>query len=190
MKRALPLLFFFVWGCGYHYNSSLTSIKVPYVQGDTKGIFTQELIYQLVASGRFHYGQQKDALRLHVEIKHKSQKQIGYRHDRENAGKVLKNLVATEGRESIFAEMTLLSADGDIVLGPLEVQADADYDYIDQNALRDITFVDQNGQTRTVLSFSLGQLEGIDAAQMAVEIPVYRALAQKIVEALMQKERG
>ncbi|MBN1915224.1 MAG: hypothetical protein JW769_04985 [Parachlamydiales bacterium] len=187
MKHVFALLFFFVAGCGYYSPSSQVSIQVPYIEGDHKGLLTQELIYQLSSSGYFTYSTGRNAYRLDVKLLDKSHNQIGYRHDREKAQKKRKNVVATEGREVLVAEVTLLNADGETLLGPINVSADIDYDYIDQNALADLAFIDSSGQQRSVLSFSLGQLEGIDAAQAAAELPLYHSLAKKIIETLMEQ---
>ena len=72
----------------------------------------------------------------------------------------------------------------EVVYGPYRVAADADYDYVDGDSIRDLTFIDSSGSTITVLPFSLGQLEPKESAALAATKPLYRRLAQKVVDAI------
>ena len=65
------------------------------------------------------------------------------------------------------------------------IKADATYDYFDQNSLRDLTFIDLQGDVQTSVAFSLGQLDSVGTAGEDAIYPIYRILAQKIVEGII-----
>ncbi len=80
-------------------------------------------------------------------------------------------------------EVVFYEGDSDqIAYGPYAITASSDYDYIDGDSIQDLTFVDTQGVFTTVLPFSLGQLEPVESAQEAATQPLYRRLAQKIVD--------
>lgn len=122
--------------------------------------------------------------RLLVTLQGTENSVVGYRYDRQKTdGKISKNIVADEGRKTIQAEAALYSGE-EIVYGPFQVGADADYDYIDGDAISDLLFTNSTGIPTTVLPFSLGQLEPIEAAQEATNRPLYTKIAQNIVDAI------
>ena len=192
MKKAILLLTCFIMCSGCGYKCSLTqngkehvSIDVPYAEGDTKGLFTRELIYILSTQSPYIYASSGADYCLDVVFLEKKDEKIGYRRDRDkNTGAILKNVVPTEGRKIVKAEASLKNKEGDIVWGPCEFTSSSDYDYVDQDSLGDLSFINQQNQRQTVLSFSLGQLESIGEAQEASESPLYRRLAQKIVDSI------
>ena len=48
--------------------------------------------------------------------------------------------MGTENRKAITVEVKIVSAaTGKLILGPQKVKADADYDYVDPNSLRDVS---------------------------------------------------
>ena len=192
MKKAFLLLncFLLFNGCGYKWSLSQDSknqisIDIPYVKGDTKGIFTKELIYLLSTQSPYTFSPNGAEYLLEVEFLDNSDSKIGYRRDRDkNTGAVLKNVVPTEGRKTVKVKASISDKEGSIVWGPYEFSCFSDYDYVDQDSLSDLSFINTLGQRQTVLSFSLGQLESIGAAQDASENPLYRSLAQKIIDSI------
>ncbi|MFQ5729847.1 MAG: hypothetical protein ACE5GN_05765, partial [Waddliaceae bacterium] len=81
------------------------------------------------------------------------------------------SMIPTETRIKVLAEVTVRdSCSGEMVLGPAKIYASVDYDH-DYYFSRDAVNV-----------FSLGQLTDSDAAHDAVQSPLNRALAQKIVD--------
>jgi hypothetical protein len=176
--------------CGYRAEGGgsghITTITVPYVQGDPEGELTDQLIKQLSASGRFEVVRHGGCLCLNVAIVDAANDRIGYQYSRDDTKqKRQKNLIATENRRLMTAEVTLVNTvSGEILLGPIPVKAFAEYDYIDSGSLRDLTFVNSQGKTKKTLTFSLGQLDSIEGAQDDVAVPLYRVLAQSIVDGI------
>lgn len=75
---------------------------------------------------------------------------------------------------------------GKPVIGPQTIKAFADYDYVDSNSLQDLSFIDPSTGTRvTSIAFSLGQLDSVGSAGEDALHPIYRQLAQKIVEGMV-----
>jgi len=98
---------------------------------------------------------------------------------------VKKNLLAAEGRNILEAEVTLYRKDTEeIAFGPYLLTADSEYDYVDGDSLKDLTFVSATGELIEVLPFSLGQLESLESALEASSKPVNARLAQKIVDVI------
>ena len=174
-------------GCGYRSSCEGTcykTISVNYVSGDSTGQLTSALIYAISSNGIYEYCKQKADLRLEVALVDVAHEQIGYRRNRSPDGTVRKSIMPTEGRTKMAAFVTLLTESGKKVWGPRRIEADADYDYIDQDSLGDLSFVEPNGNRVTVLQFSLGQLESIAGAQEAALPPLYRKLSCAIVDAI------
>ncbi len=175
--------------CGYRggFGGKEALLTVPYIQGDKNGFFTGELIRQINESTSFRYSNHEGDLLLRVVVLEICQDQIGYRTElmKEN-GEVRDNIRPTEGRQTMKARVTLERVDTqEIAWGPHVFSSDADYDYVDQDSLQDLAFVDpRTGLPTTVLRFSLGQLEPAENAQEAALTPLYRKLSQKILDAI------
>lgn len=179
-------------GCGYRFEGSeekgdLVTISVPYVNGDIEGQLNAELIKALSASGRFDCIQNQGQLVLEVSVIADADDRIGYRFDRNpTSGKLRKNIVGTENRRTISAEVRLLDGSTkEIVMGPQIVKGLSEYDYVDSNSIRDLTFTNTDGKPETILNFSLGQLDSIEGAHDDSSIVAYRNLARKVVDALI-----
>jgi len=74
-----------------------------------------------------------------------------------------------------------------VVIGPIFVKADSDYDYYDPESIRDLSFVTNQGYRIATINFSLGQLDSIEGAVDDVAVPVYHSLAQKIVDGIISQ---
>jgi hypothetical protein len=170
--------------CGYQWQTeSRPTLSIPFAQGDEDGAFTAEVIRSLSASGLVDIVPAKGDYQLALTFLDTQNETIGYRIDPQKVdGKVRHNLQACEGRKTIALEATLYKGD-EVAYGPFHLVADADYDYVDGDSIQDLTFTNPHG-TFTVLPFSLGQLEPIDAAQEAAGRPLYNRLAQKVVDAI------
>ncbi len=192
MFRYLRLLnFLLLAGCGYHFQETAqkTTLSIPYVKGDNEGQLTSELIRQFSASGAYEVVRTGGSLLLKVDIMGDNQEKIGFRYDREEfSGKIKKNLMATENRRLIRAEVSLIEeASNEVVSGPFQVTAFADFDYTDVNSIYDLAFIGPHDKRTTVLNFSLGQVDSIEGAQDDAIVAVYRQLAQKVVSALVNR---
>lgn len=166
-----------------------TTVSIPYICGDTRGIFTDALIHALAASGRFVYQREGGELTLNVSITSKPDEKIGYNYDRKGKiGKRLKKLIGTEGRLSICTQVSIIeTSSGALVSKPETITAHADYDYADYRSIKDLSYVNPQGVRQSSIAFSLGQLDTIEGAQADVAFLLYKEVAQKIVTALLAR---
>jgi hypothetical protein len=172
--------------CGYRVADpeDRKTISVPYVEGDQQGELTAELIWQLEHTGLYEFVRGGADLVLKVSIIGDQKETIGFSYDRHaESGKIEKNLMATENRRNLVAKVTLLEGEK-VVLGPVEITGWGEYDYVDVNSLRALSFINENGKREKVITFSLGQLDSVEGAEDNVLVPAYRLLARKIVMAL------
>jgi hypothetical protein len=104
---------------------------------------------------------------------------IGFRYDHLRGKSYKRTIIPVETRLIATAEVSLVDAASRCALMPtvrLSAAVDLDHEY---NA----TYTDSN-------VFSLGQLTDADAAFSAAKVPLYRALAQKIVEYISLRAVG
>lgn len=178
--------------CGYRVadQDAKTTISIPYIEGDHHGQLTSELARQLTVSGLYDLVSSDGDLILQVAIVADQNNIIGFRYDRsEESGKLEKNLMATENRRILSAQVAIVdSHNGKAVIGPLKISGFGEYDYIDVSSLRELAFVTPSGKREKVIDFSLGQLDSIEGAQDDVLTPTYRQLAQKIVAVLQRAD--
>lgn len=167
--------------CGYRFGqgdglaSRFSSISVPYVQGDQDGTLTATLIKEIVRSGVFEYRYQGGGLVLNVKQLDLDEDNIGFRYDRKKRGALTDDVIPTETRVTIFVEVSVTEAAScKTLLGPVRLSASVDYDH-DYYSSRD-----------GINIFSLGQLSDLDAAYDAVQVPLHRAIAEKIVDYITQ----
>ncbi len=194
----LPIIFAFfclyLSSCGYRWepdypNGVRPSIAVPFVIGDEEGNLTSEIVRALNSSGLAEVRNSAGDYRLQVTILGSGIETVGYRRDRQDIfGKSRKQLLACEGRKTMTVEATLFEGDtGKVAFGPYQVSADADYDYVDGDSLKDLAFIGATGAEIIVLPFSLGQLESNETAQEASTRPLYNRIAQKIVDVIFSE---
>lgn len=190
MKKIFYLGWFFLaFGCSYKMDTSdglvQKRVNVPFVIGDSDGRLTAALTYQLSSQGLLEYSHSKADFILRAEVISLTNDKIGYKKDRDPDGKLRKNLMPIEGREKIEVRVTLLSnLNKEVVWGPKLFSTDIDYDYVDEDSVKDLSFINDSGQRETVLSFSLGQLESVFCAQEAALRPLYIKIAKNIVSVL------
>lgn len=166
-------------------SSNYTTLSIPYVEQDLDGELTAELAFQLASSGSFTYRHSGGAHILQVSLSPINTSQIGYRRDRKKDGTLKKNITPIEARDRVTATVSIIErATSKVVLGPIKIDADTDYDFVDQDSLEDLSFITPEGTRDTVLDFSLGQLESRGSAQKAAQRPLYRKLAKKIVDVI------
>jgi hypothetical protein len=187
-KISFPLLFLLcLTSCGYHFASGdRIAVSVPYVIGDDEGGLTSALIAQIANHPTLRYSYNEGQWILSVQILNVDDDRVGYRYERRPvSGKLRKHLQGIEDRRRIIAEVVILSAESEEILyGPYTVSADMDYDYVDQDSLKDLSIEVDGKVVQTTEAFSLGQLDTIDAAKSDVLTPLYRKLAQKIIDGI------
>ncbi len=193
MIRVFFTLFFLLCcSCSrYHWGEGkkeeLVFLNMPYAQGDVDGAFTAAMIRQLGESSFFQYDP-SSSFHVKVCLRESGIEHIGYRHDRTHKDLPKKSVLPTEGRERIRAEVSLIEGGSErVLLGPYIVEAEADFDFITQNDLNDLTFVNAEGMRESVLRFSMGQLEPSSSATDAARRVVLDHLAQKIVRLMTIK---
>ena len=174
LPLVLSVLFFS--SCYYQFghgdlSERYSTISVPYAQGDLKGDLTAEVVRKLSSSGALRYVNHGGDLTLRIKVVELSEENIGFRYDRKKSGKLKKSIIPTETRVNAFAEVSLVEAGtGKTVRGPVMITADAEFDH---------TYYTTRDKINV---FSLGQLSDIDAACDAAMIPLNRALAERIVD--------
>lgn len=190
MRALAACLFLALSGCGYRFSEDAerhNTISVPFIKGDANGQLTSELIHALSASGHYEFRKSNSNLELLVTLVSEGDERIGYRYDRNpTTEKLRKNIVGVENRETISVEAKLIDVyTQQVILGPEIITASADYDYVDYNSIRDLTFIQPSGKPTTIINFSLGQLDSIEGAHDDARTPIFRKLAQKIVDGLI-----
>ncbi len=195
-KKWLCLILLMMSSCGYRFagDGEQKTVTIPYVIGDVEGQLTNALIRQISSTSQFRYHPSHGQLILKVELIQDVNDKIGFRYQRKedpksaDKNKIKKHLFPTENRRTLTAQVSLISsATDDIVYGPLTVSANADYDYIDEGSLYDLTYEIAPEEFIPILRFSEGQLDSIEGAQDDVLTPVYRRLAQNILSALFNE---
>lgn len=180
---------FILFGCGYRYDSGeQIAVSVPYVVGDFEGELTDAIIAALSQTANFRYTTGSGDWILKATIKGVKNDRIGFRRDRrDKSGKQERNVIGTENRKSISVEVSIVNATtGKLILGPQVIKADAAYDYDDPNSLQDVSFINPATGTRTTsIAFSLGQLDSVGSAGEDATYPIYKLLAQKIVDGMI-----
>jgi len=188
---ALLSFSFVAGGCGYQWGRQFPEdarpiISVPFIAGDEDGSLTAEIISRLESSGLAKVSTSNGNYRLVLSILGNCKNQIGYRRDRQKIkSHIQKNLVAAELRKTMDVEVILFQGNTEnIAFGPYKISAWSDYDYVDGDSYQDLTFPGPTGAPILVLPFSLGQLEDVESAELAAAKPLYRKLAQKIVDVI------
>lgn len=161
--------------CGYEQGhgpllEKYSSISVPYIEGDTEGRLTAELIRQLSSSGAFTYKNDEGELVLKVKMLDTYDQNIGYQFARDENNQLLDSIVPTEGRMGSLVEVSVEeSGSGKVLLGPKRISAEVDFDFDPDLAQNNIT------------AFSLGQFNAVDSARDVAVRPLGKALADNIV---------
>ena len=184
-------LLLFIPSCGYRAVSieERPSVSIPYIRGDDKGLLTSAVIAEMSHMGLYRYVQDGADFVLQVALIGNHEEVIGYRYDRsENSGKLQPNLLATENRRSMVAEVMLFrEKEDEPCLGPFVVSSSAEFDYIDTSTLRELAFISPKGKREAVIDFSEGQLDSVEGAQDNALVPLYRNLAKKIAVAIQRQ---
>lgn len=175
--RSLLLVLLFLTSCGGYktgYGSSIAcynSICIPYVEGDHDGHLTSQLIREVESSGAIKFCSTGADLVLGVKLLDFREENIGFRYDTNKQGELTDNVIPSETRLTVLAEVTVCERCSDrVVIGPdlLSTSIEYDHDY----------YTNDGG----VNVFSLGQLNDIDLAGQVAYRPLVRALAERITD--------
>lgn len=177
-----------MFSCGYHrsevsFFQKYQSIDVPYIQGDLDGRLTSSVIEALSSSSKIAYNPYDPDLILKIEIIQNKEVTVGYQYDiRQSNDELINRLIPNEGKRVISVKVQVVDADqGSVLFGPFEMEAEGDFDFVNFDNYKDLTFVDQKGVTVPVLQFSLGQLDAKEGAKEAALNATCKKLASKIV---------
>lgn len=166
----------FLTSCQYQFGQSellrsYQTISILYAQGDQQGELTTEVIKQISSSGVLRYMNEGGDLTLKIKLVEWREENIDFRYDRKRSGRIKKSIIPTETRVNVEADISLIETrTGQIVRGPTRIKASAEFDH---------TYYSTHDKVNT---FSLGQVNDIDAARDAVKKPLYRCLAERIVD--------
>jgi Lipopolysaccharide-assembly len=178
-KRVVLLwttLLFILTSCQYQLGyGELThryhTFSIPYVEGDQTGELTAEIIKKMTTSSGLNYVSCGGDLILEVKLIDLRDENIGFRYDRKKRGELKRVIIPSETRIKAVVEIKIVEASSQSVKrGPARLTACVDFDH---------TYY----TTRHAVNvFSLGQLNDYDAAQDAVKQPLYKELAERIVD--------
>lgn len=173
-------------GCGYKFAADSPTLSVPYIKGDVDGLFTTAFVGTIAKSGAYQYVDKGGEYLLELAIVSDEYQQIGYRYDREErTGIRINRLEPVEERHKIAVEVKLFDrASGELLRTPFIVKATTDYDFVDQDSAVDVSFVTPSGRTRSVLDFSLGQLDSRDGARDNSRRVLFNKISEKIINSL------
>ena len=167
---------------------ALTKIAIPYIEGDLDGKLTEALIKALSKSPQLEYSKKHEALVFEGKIIENSLEYFGYQYDREPLSNERKNrLIPNEGTRVMALSFSLIEAKTcKVLLGPIHVSADQDFDFVDSDSLLDNFYINPNGNLEPVLFFSLGQLDTKEGAKNGALFPLYEKLSDKVIEGIEQ----
>ncbi len=178
-------------GCGYRtYEGELSchypTLSIPYIEGDINGEFTAKLTHQIATLSDFRIVRDRGDLILQAKILKDDTHHIGYQYDRKKiSGERIERLIPNEGRRVLLVEFSLYERGTNcLVKGPFQVEATADYDFVDPDSVVNVTFLNPSGTRLSVLDFSLGQLDSSEGARDAARHPLYTQLAKKIASGI------
>lgn len=163
-------------GCQYQFgygelSEKYSTISIPYVEGDTDGELTSELIKQFSISGALKYVPNDGALRLVVKWLKLHDENVGFRYDRKKGGELKDYIIPTETRLFATVEVSIIDTSTQkVIQGPHIISTSIDFDH------------EYYSSHHAVNIFSLGQLSDIDAGRETVMHPLNEMLAKKIVD--------
>ncbi len=191
MIRYSLVFLFLLSSCGYRFegpglSEEVTTLSIPYVSGDVDGIITDALVRAFAGSGAYRYLTTGGALELRIHVTGGGNERIGWKYQRSTTGELQHELIATEARRSMSADITLVEGStGEIVYGPTTVHAYVDYDYYEPDSIQDLSFINTFGVRQTSVNFSRGQLDSSEGAYDSSLTPLSRQLAKKIVDRIL-----
>jgi hypothetical protein len=149
------------------------TISIPFACGDNSGFFTQELIKAVACYSNFDYSSSSAQYLLDVKLDCIKSEPIGFRYEQNYEGILGKRLVASEEQLTLKAEVTLKKCrNHQVVIPTFCVLETIEFDFEPETSPQNQT------------SYSMGQLDFLNAAEDAAKIPLYRNISKKIVDYL------
>lgn len=162
-------------------------VSIALISIDDNGLLRQKLAKGLSASGKYYYTSTQSRYQLNVQILTNKTENIGYMWDRKPiTGVLLNKLYPSEGRRFITAKVTMKDTHlNENLIKPFEVSTQTDYDFVNPTVLENIQFIDTFGEVKSVLQYSLGQLDSEEGAQTESYEPLYDLLVEKIIRGIL-----
>ena|GEM_PF-1687917 len=163
-------------GCCYQFGQGGCieqgkTVSVPYIEGDRRGVFTNELVHAIATNGHLRMQQGCADYSLRVCLLPPTDTNIGFNYAKEKNLSKSNILVSREARLSICATLTLIEcASGQRVAGPTEVCSSLDYDF------------ESDFSRQGVDDFSIGQIQMHNLAKSSAMDALAKLLAEKIVD--------
>ena len=190
LSQAWWLLLLSSTSCGYHLvTTENPTITIPYIKGDIDGKLTSVLAYSISAETPLRYQVENGRYQLLGEIVSTQYEKIGFQYDRnETTGNLQDRLNQIEERRLISLRVELIDTlTGENLLGPETLSMYSDYDFVDSDSIRDLSLTSPTGRPISVLQFSMGQLGAFEDARNEAAIPLYRKLAKRLSNAILNQ---
>ncbi len=187
MKLGILALICLLGSCQYHVvnNSDAVTLGIPFIKGDKDGAFSKLLTQEIAVSGIGEFRSRDCRYEIHVSMNPENLERIGFRYDRKPDGQLKPNIIGTETRKTVSAQVEVYDLVYDrVVFGPKTFVGQVDFDYVDSDNIADMSFINPEGKRTLVFSYSLGQLNTIEGAQDSASPSVYRILSKKIADEL------
>lgn len=178
--------------CGY---------KLSYSQGEPykrysvmyQGCFedpslTYAIVKNLSENSRWLFDKNSPEYLLVIEQIDQQSAPIGYKYDiKEKTQMPINRLIPIEGRKNVKIFCNLLKNNEEkSSIKKFSIEAASDYDFVNFDNFRDLSFIDKQGVPQTVLQYSLGQLDSSDGAQAAAIKASYLKIGRKISDILQK----
>jgi hypothetical protein len=161
------------------------SYCIKEIINDTKGLLEDQIVKALSRDSIYLLEKNNPALSLSCKILDISTDQIGYRYDRyEPTSQLINRLIPIESRKKIKIEVTVDNSFEGKTIGPLILEASADFDFANFDTYKDLAFEDLSGNFQSTLSYSLGQLDSYEGAEEAALSRCFHEVALKICDLL------
>ena len=174
----LLCLSFLISSCfgGYEQTSSTFSndhlVQIPYIQGDSSGQLTSHLVREFSSTFPNQLANQSN-VSLQVKMINELEDNVGFQYETDDNGNREDKIIPNENRLTLVAEVKLIELNtGEVLLGPEVIRASGVFDF------------DFDAMKNDDMSFSLGQLNGLNDARDSARFEVGSILAKKIVQML------
>ena len=164
--------------CGFRLATSVDkescrTVNIPYVQGDSGGLLTSDLIKYIEKQSPLAFVSEGGSLTLQVKLLDEKYENTGFRYNPHDLHHGKKKIIPNETRQKDLAEITVIdNRTGQTLLGPAYILATTDYDHQNYTLNNDVNV------------FSIGQLNDINTSQDALDVPRFRNLAKEIASYL------
>ena len=170
--------------CSYHFvdSSRSYSFNILPIKGDQDSLLLSSLTAEIMKNSQFIYSAFNSQYDVEIIFKQLDTDHVDYQYQTEAvSNEIINRLSPVEGEHDLIVSFSLTNKNNrKKVLGPIEFRQIVNYDFSDYRSYNDLTFIDLQGQSQTVLNYSLGQLAAEDDARASAKVAAYKAIAKKI----------